>query len=306
MRLALPDLISNSYFPAIAAVELGLFRDEGLDMTLELISPVDRAYEAMRDGTIDFVAGSAHGVLATFPRWQGAKLLAALSQGMYWLLILRADLGAAPGDVAAVMGLRIGAAPVVQFGLRGLLLEAGIDPDREVEIVRVPGTAGPTTNFGVTAAEALEAGKIDGFWANAMGAEVAIQRGAGTKVLDVRRGLGPKSAFHYTAPVLVATDALIEREPEACAAAARAIARALDALKADPDVATRIAERVFPPGNTALIAELIRRDLPYYDPGLSPTFITAMNAFARRVGLLDIDVPYEGVVASVVSTPLSA
>jgi hypothetical protein len=26
MRLALPDLISNSYFPAVAAIELGFFR----------------------------------------------------------------------------------------------------------------------------------------------------------------------------------------------------------------------------------------------------------------------------------------
>jgi hypothetical protein len=29
MKLAVPDLISNSYFPAAAAVELGLFEREG-------------------------------------------------------------------------------------------------------------------------------------------------------------------------------------------------------------------------------------------------------------------------------------
>ena len=28
MKLAVPDLISNSYFPAVAAVELGFFREE--------------------------------------------------------------------------------------------------------------------------------------------------------------------------------------------------------------------------------------------------------------------------------------
>ena len=31
LKIALPDLVSNSYFPAIAAVELGYFKDEGLD-----------------------------------------------------------------------------------------------------------------------------------------------------------------------------------------------------------------------------------------------------------------------------------
>jgi len=30
MRIAVPDLISPSYFPAIAAVDLGLAREEGL------------------------------------------------------------------------------------------------------------------------------------------------------------------------------------------------------------------------------------------------------------------------------------
>ena len=77
MKLAVPDLISNSYFPAIAAVELGFFKEEGLDVSLELIFPVDRAYEALRDGAVDFVGGSAHSVLAAFPEWQGAKLLCA-------------------------------------------------------------------------------------------------------------------------------------------------------------------------------------------------------------------------------------
>ena len=43
MKLAVPDLISNSYFPAIAAVELGCFKREGLDVTLELIVPIEHA-----------------------------------------------------------------------------------------------------------------------------------------------------------------------------------------------------------------------------------------------------------------------
>ncbi|MGA7261674.1 MAG: hypothetical protein WBX30_12385, partial [Stellaceae bacterium] len=108
MKLAVPDLISNSYFPAVAAVALGFFEDEGLDVSLELIFPVDEAYRAMRDGRVDFVAGSAHSALAAFPEWQGAKLLCAQAQGMYWFLVMRADLGAARGDIGAVRGRRIG------------------------------------------------------------------------------------------------------------------------------------------------------------------------------------------------------
>src|SRR6516165_61973 len=143
MKLAVPDLISNSYFPAAAAVELGFFKEEGLDVSLELIFPVDKAYEALRDGAVEFVGGSAHSVLAAFPEWRGAKLLCAQAQGMYWFLVMRADLGARRGDVGAVKGCSIGAAPWVEMGLRRLLIEAGIDLERDqVRIAPVPGASG--------------------------------------------------------------------------------------------------------------------------------------------------------------------
>lgn len=82
------------------------------------------------------------------------------------------------------------------------------------------------------------------------------------------------------------------------AAAVRAIARTLATLKADPDAATRVAEKVFPAENVALIAELIRRDVPYYETTLSPAFIADMTAFQRRMGLLDAEVSYGDVVAT--------
>ncbi len=122
MKLAVPDLISNSYFPAAAAVELGFFKREGLDVELELIFPVDKCYAALRDGRIDFVGGSAHSALAAFPAWSGVKLLCAQAQGMYWFLIMRSDLNVKRGDISAVKGKRIGAAPWVEMGLRRLLI----------------------------------------------------------------------------------------------------------------------------------------------------------------------------------------
>jgi hypothetical protein len=36
-RIAVPDLISNSYFPAIAVIVLDIFNREGLDVVHELI-----------------------------------------------------------------------------------------------------------------------------------------------------------------------------------------------------------------------------------------------------------------------------
>jgi ABC-type nitrate/sulfonate/bicarbonate transport system substrate-binding protein len=299
MKLAVPDMISNSYFPAIAAIELGCFAREGLEVELELIFPVDKAYAALRDGAVDLVGGSAHSALAAFPQWQGVKLICAQAQGMYWFLVMHTDFGARRGEVEAVKGRRIGAAPWVDLGLRGLLIAAGIDPERDgVTIAPVPGAQGAGVNFGVTAAQALAERKIDGFWANGMGAEVAVRAGVGSVVLDVRRGDGPKACFNYTMASLASTDRLLEAAPDTAAAALRAIASTHAALKDDPGRATAIGRKLFPAAQAELIAELIRRDLPYYDTAISETFVTEMNAFARGRGILQGDVCYEQIVAA--------
>ena len=299
MRIAVPDLISNSYFPAVAAVELGFFKAEGLDADLQLIYPVSKAIAALRDNELDFVAGSAHATLTAFPAWKGAKLITALAQKMYWLLILRSDLGAERGDVQAVKGLRIGAAPGPEVALRRLLIEAGIDLERDqVEIGPVPGAAGSGVSFGVHAAHSLEAGTIDGFWANGMGSEVAVRSGAGTVILDVRRGIGPPASLYYTFPALVTTDNQITQDPESVVAAVRAIVKAQKALRRNPALATEVGERLFPPAEAGLIAELVERDLPYYDPSISEDAVTGMNQFARDIGLLSGPASYDQVVAT--------
>jgi ABC-type nitrate/sulfonate/bicarbonate transport system substrate-binding protein len=292
LRLAIPDLISPSYFPAIAAVEMGFFEKEGFAAKLELLYPVTKTYEELREGRLDFVGGAAHAALYAFKDWKGGKLLCALAQHMYWFLVLNRKMNAKRGDLSAVKGLRIGAAPGPVDGLKRVLQRAGIDPARDVRIGPVPGAAGEKASFGLMAAQALEEGKIDGFWANGMGAEVAVRNGIGTLVLDARRD-GSEEIRGYTFPALVAAE---KQDPQAAAAAVRAVVAAQNALKEDPNRATAVGRRVFPRTEAGLIAELIRRDLPFYDPAISRQSVASMNRFAQDIGLLAGPVPYEQVV----------
>ncbi len=296
LRIAIPDMVSPSYFPAIAAVELGFFEKEGIDAVIELVFPVTRTFEELREGRLDFVGGAAHAPLYAFRDWAGCKLLCALSQNMYWFLVARKDLGVARGDLRALKGLRIGAAPGPADGLKRMLVESGIDPEREVNLAPVPATAG--VSFGVAAAKALEEGAVDGFWANGMGAEVALRGGFGTLVVDARRGDGPKGSRHYTFPALVATQKSVDERREEVAAAVRAVVGAQGALKSDPSLATEAAKGHFPPAELALIAELVRRDAPFYDPEISADTVHALNAFAKDMGLLSQPAVYEQVVAT--------
>ena len=297
-KIAVPDLVTNSYFPALAAEELGAYREEGLDAHVELL-PSLAAVNALRDGAVDFVAGGAHTMLLAFPNWKGSRLLVTLSQGTPWLLVLRADLPARRGDVAAIKGLRIGAAPGPDRVFLQLLSESGLDPKRDgIAIAPVPGGTDPGASFGVVAAEALERRLVDGFWANALGSETAVRRGVGKILVDVRRGDGPPGAGQYTLAALSTTEALIAREPERAAAAVRAIVRAQRMLKRDPARATEVGRRRFPPASAEIIATVVERDLPFYDPEISEASVAAMNRFARAIGLLTTPVAYDEVVAT--------
>jgi NitT/TauT family transport system substrate-binding protein len=298
-RVAVPDLVSNSYFPAIAAVALGFFAEEGLDAQLKLIFPNYKAYEALRDGEVDFVAAPAHVTLLAFPEWQGAKLLAALSQGTYWLLVMRADIDATPGDVNVVKGRNIGAAPLVALTFKHLLSESGIDLERDrVQIVDVKRAHDRGVSFGIAAAEALEAGQIDGFWANGMGAENAIRGGVGKVVLDVRRGLGPKKAFHYTMPALVTSDHTITRDPEMVAAGVRAIVGAQRALVKDVSLAAVVGRKLFPSAEAEIIADVVARDLPYYTSEISDETLAGLISFTQATGLLKGSPTREQIIAT--------
>jgi ABC-type nitrate/sulfonate/bicarbonate transport system substrate-binding protein len=296
--VAIPDIISNSYFPAIAAVEMGYFREQGISASFRLIAPVERAYGALSASEVQFVAGSAHSMLSAFPNWRGGKLLCAQSQGLYWFLVMRSDLNAKKGDIDIVKGRRIGAAPWVGMTFKYLLFKAGIDMEKDNVVVQpVASSVSANVNFGLAAAQALENGEIDGFWANGIGAEIAVRRGIGMIVLDVRRGDGPAGCFDYTMASVATTDQLIHDRPETAAAAIVAVSRAQSALKANPETAFTVAEKFFPPAEAAMIVDVLRRDLPFYKTTITPAAVTGINELTRHMGHLTAEVDFDDVVA---------
>ena len=297
LRIAAVDLVSNTCFPALAADELGLFKAEGLNARIELVAMLG-ATKALRQGSADaMIAGSVFDLLTEFPHWKGAKVTVALSQGTPWLLVVRANLDAKRGDLKALKDLRITAAEGPDLALKQLLKSGGLEVGRDVQIVDLPGAKSRDVSFGVFAARALQAGQIDGFWANAMGGETATRSGAGKILIDVRRGDDPAEIRFCTFAGMATTDAFIEREPEAMAAAVRAIVKAQEALRADPSLAREVGQRKFPQDAAELIANVVARDVEFYDPVITEEMVVKMNRFAQNVGQLSGPVAYEDVVA---------
>ncbi|HZT06443.1 MAG TPA: ABC transporter substrate-binding protein [Chloroflexota bacterium] len=294
MKLTVSDSVSPSYFVAIAAVELGHFRAQGLDVEF-VPTPTDSA-TAFHDGEVEFLGASPYTGLSAFPEWRGAKALCALSQHTYWFLAMRADLAPKRGDLSIVKGRRISASGRPGLLLKRVLEDAGLDLERDgIQLVRAPNPPGTWARLG---ADAIEQGLADGFWGNGMRAEYAVRRGLATVVLDIRRGDGPPAARDYTFPALLATDRFVEHHPEAAAAAVRAIVATQRQLRAEPAQATKVGRVWFPPEEAEIIADLIARDAEFYDPAISRAAVDAASRFALEAGLLSQPVEYETLVAT--------
>lgn len=295
-KLFVADLGSPSYFVATAAVCLGFFKDEGLEM--------DRVEGALRgeplnDGTVHFFGGAAYWPLLSYPNLEGVRLLCALSQYSYWFMGIRADLDIRRGDIDALKGLRISSSQASPGkGLRHMLKEAGIDLERDdVEIVDAPSAEEGQTWRGNDGVVALQQGS-DAFWGNGLRLEIAVRSGLAKLHLDLRRGDGPPGAQYYNFPALAASEEFIKEHPDLAAGAVRAIVKTQKALKADPTLATKVGEEMFPRQEAEVIAELVERDAPFYDAKISQEAVAGLNEFCVASGLLAKPLAYDRWVAT--------
>ena len=78
----------------------------------------------------------------------------------------------------------------------------------------------------------------------------------------------------------------------------RAIVKTQRALRADPQLATKAAQRLFPAEEASLIANEVARDAPFYNPTISEEMVAHISRFAREIGTLEGEVRYGELVAT--------
>lgn len=300
-RLVVADLGSPSYFVATAAVVLGFFADEGIDMepVVGSVAP-DHNTKGVNEGTAHFFAGPSYDPLKTFPGFKGAKLLCALAQYSYWFMGIRKDINIPRGDLMALKGLRISSSQSSPGqGLRHMLSEAGIDLVRDnVEIVKSPSTGQHNKFRGTDGLVALQRDISDAFWGNGMRLEIAVRAGIAKLHIDLRRGDGPAGARFYNFPALSASEAFVRENPDIAAGAVRAIAKTQKALRAEPALATKVGREVFPQEEAEIITTLVERDAPFYQSNISHQAIDGLNKFLLARRLMAEPVLYDQLVAT--------
>ncbi len=298
-RLMVADVDSPSYFVATAAVVLGFFKKEGVDVEFVPEYGAKHGPEKLLDGSIQFFGGPAFAATRAFPGWKGAKLLCALAQHSYWFMGVRKDLDIARGDIKGLKGMRISSSfAFPRTALRHMLVQAGMDMDHdEVQILEsLPTDSEWHCRDGV---KALQEDYADGFWGNGMRYALAEKAGLAKLHLDLRRGNGPEGARYYNFAALTTTDAFIKKEPEVAAAAVRAVMATQKALQNDPSLAKVVGNKVFPGGDEVeIMPTLIARDAPFYDPTITPEAVNGLNEFAIANKLITQPLAFEDIVAT--------
>jgi NitT/TauT family transport system substrate-binding protein len=297
-KMMVADVDSPSYFVASAAVKLGFFKQEGVDVEFIPEYGAKHAPERLREGAIHFLGGPAFAATRAFPGWKGVKLLCALSQHSYWFMGVRKDLDVERGDIKALKGLRIASSfAFPRTALRHMLINAGIDVDNnEIQIVEsLPVESHMHSRDGM---KAIETNHADGFWGNGMRLALAEKAGLAKVHIDTRRGDGPVGTNYYNFAALTVTDTLIGKEPEVAAAAVRAIVATQKALAADPSLAKKVGDELFPGDEAELMPTLIARDAPFYQAEITQEAVDGLNRFALANKLIERPLAYDELVAS--------
>jgi ABC-type nitrate/sulfonate/bicarbonate transport system substrate-binding protein len=124
---------------------------------------------------------------------------------------------------------------------------------------------------------------LDGFWANALGAQVAVHWGVGEVIVDARRGDGPPGGGNYTFTALATTEAQIQRNPRSVEAVIRGLASAQAVLRAEPTRARVVGNRLFPAFEAELIDQVIERDVVFYDASITEDAVAQPNPLLPKL-----------------------
>ena len=292
--------VSVSAVPSTSSVVLyvakdkGYFEKEGLDVRIIEFASGGEAERAMLTGAVDLGGGGVDNTLLMANKGIKAKNVVLFQKKPIFTLVASNKLQAKPGDLKALKGKVIGVSSpgsLTDLFLRIALRDAGLDPDRDVAIVATGGLASHLP--------ALQAGRVDAqmTWEPAT---VTLTKGekAGWVFMDLRSDDVPPSMQNLLGSSLQATDQWLAK-PENLAkakAAARAVKKASDAIRANPDLMMGTLQKIFPKLSPELLKEIAVIEAPAYSASISREAIEHMNKVYKAAGLTKNDVKYEDVV----------
>lgn len=255
---SVPTLSATKVF---VAAEQQLAEEDGYELQMNTVAGAGSTNQvaALLSGDLDVISSGTNTVIDAMAEGADLRIIGSVAPLLYSVVLdadVAADLGVAADapteeKVRALKGLKIAASPPGSTGntvLRTLLENAGLDPERDVELV-------PLTDAGAIPA-GIAQGTFDGSFFAVGSGEVNVADGTGTLWLSIPQGDFPE-LDDYVGVVMVASGRFVEERPEAAKAVHDALERAYELTKEDPQtVAQLMREEVLPEASTELFDEV--------------------------------------------------
>lgn len=261
------------FFPVWMAKEGGFFEREGLNVALLFFGSGAEMTAALLSKSVAFATTMADRPMVLRDRGQKVWHLIALTGRSPFSLVVPAGSTAAPGDLNALKGKKIG---ITQRGsstdvaVRAILHPSGIDPDRDVTLLAL----GSHEN-GIAA---MKAGQIEALIVSEPATSVAVTREKVAKMfVDLRKGEGPPLASRGTFATLQATDDFVRANPEVTKRAIRAVCLATKAAKADLQAAVRVAQKYYPTVEPHLLESALSVELATHGSEITEEMIRVVS-----------------------------
>ncbi len=243
VRFAFPTPVMDlRYSPASVGIELGFFKEEGLDPTFQNNPGSGAALQAVMAGALDL--GTATAEPAMVARQKGIPV--RYFYEWYTKVIYRIGV---PEDspiksVADLKGKKIGVQSFASAGVqytRALVRTAGLDPQADITLLPV--------GVGAQAATALKTGQVD-----ALGLWDTQYAGLENLGLKLRYFTHP-TLQNVASGGLFSSDAWLKAHGDVAVRFGRAWSKAMVFIFANPEAAVRIHWKVFPQTRPKGIAE---------------------------------------------------
>lgn len=237
---------STATFPFNVAEAAGLYKEEGLDVTIQTAQSAAFAIQQMAAGKVDFALSTAGAAVNAFAQGQPVKSVCELFQGQVFSVWVPQE--SAIRSFADLKGKKIGVESL-QGGhvpeLKAFLAAENMSPGRDVTLV-------PLGDDAATVVEAFKRNRVDAF-------DLSFARNPGPRLaLKLRPVPAPQQLGQTAQEPILARTSLVENQPEVVTRFLRATAKAIVFGNANPDAVYAIQKKVFPPEYESMpFAELL-------------------------------------------------
>lgn len=281
---------SELWGPFYLASELGFYKEQGLDVEFVTVQG-DMPTAPVIAGEAQFGLYGPEMILSFNSKGQGTKLLATASDRYPYSLVAKKGIKSVKDLKGATINAGDSGSSPRQF-IKAVLTSAGLDPEKDVKFVNVPGSA---------SISALENGQIDATYVSPTARTLALQQGY-ELLIDIYDNAKHKELIQsdsYEMYIAFSTDKYIKENPETVQAFINASYKAmLWAESHTTDEIIAVLKPSFPNSKTleTAIKEIKDNNIWSSTGDFSESGYAAINTMSKKAGMITADVPRENVI----------